>query len=86
MIDIKEEKYTCHSCNKTVTKENIKNKPSIFFANYCKDCGVRCNYCQISLKILGFTKDTVLDHTKICKEKEKFDNNQNDYYWDDPHV
>jgi predicted peroxiredoxin len=77
-------KYKCNSCNKEVAENKIKNKPSLFYKNYCIDCGVRCNYCQISLKILGFTKETVLNHTKVCKEKEIHDNNQNDYYWDDP--
>jgi len=76
--------YLCNSCNQEVEENQIKNKPSLFYNNYCKDCGDRCNYCQISLKILGFTKETVLQHTKICKAKIKHDEQQIDFYWDDP--
>lgn len=84
MIDVKEQKYLCHSCNKKVAPNQIKNKPSLFYANFCKDCGTRCNFCQISLKILGYTKETVLQHTKVCKAKELHDEMQIDNYWDDP--
>lgn len=87
MIDIKnlkEEKYLCNSCNKEVTEDQLKNKASLFYNNYCIDCGDRCNYCQISLKILGYTKENVLEHTKVCKAKELHDEMQVDYYWDDP--
>lgn len=76
--------YLCNSCNKEVTEDRIKNKPSLFYNNYCIDCGARCNYCQVSLKILGFTKENVLDHTKVCKAKIEHDEQQNDFYWDDP--
>ena len=73
MIDVKEQKYLCHSCNKKFAPDQIKNKPSLFYANFCKDCGTRCNFCQISLKILGYTKETVLQHAlEQYKPKETF--------------
>lgn len=75
--------YLCNSCNIEKPENKIKNKVSIFYNNYCLDCGDRCNYCQISLKLLGFTKDTVLEHTKICDAKIKHDNAKVDYYFDD---
>ena len=76
--------YLCNSCNKEVTENRLKNKASLIYNNYCLDCGARCNYCQTSLKILGYTKDNVLEHTKVCKEKIKHDEQQIDFYWDDP--
>ena len=32
----------------------------------------------------GYTKDNVLEHTKVCKEKIKHDELEIDFYWDDP--
>jgi len=76
--------YLCNSCNKEFPENEIKNKASEFFNNYCVHCGDRCNYCQISLKLLGFTRDNVLEHTKVCKAKIEHDNFQIDNYFDDP--